>query len=118
MGKHTIYINEKLESEIRDVANKIGCSLTDVVRKRLDTSSTKFQSEIRLKKMEDKIDAIYSLLDLLAGEVGYIAGATRASTKSIEHIKIEGATFENHVRRTASALRKNFEAQEPIEEGA
>lgn len=109
MGKHTIYINEKLENEIRDVANKIGCSLTDVVRKRLETSSEKLQAEVRLKNMEEKIDAIFSLFDLLSGEIAYISGATRASTKSIDDICEEATRFENAVRRTAVALRKNFE---------
>lgn len=117
MGKQSIYLNDKFEDEIRNVAMKEGRSVSEVIKHRIESNFKYHQHDQRLKKMEEKINAIYSLLDLLAGELGYVAGAMRASTKSIEHVKLEGATYENHVRRTASALRKNFEAEDPIEEG-
>jgi len=109
MGKHTIYLNQKLEDEIRDLATKEGWSLTDIIRKRLENASRQDRYHQKVESLENKVDAIYALLDLLAGEIGYTAGATRASTRTYGDIVREGLLSESYLKSTASALKKNFE---------
>ena len=109
MKRYTIYINDKLDDEFRELSQLEGRSLNDLIRSRLETSLKMSRHEGRLQKIENKIDAIYSLLDFLAGDIGYMSGATRISTKSIEHIKEEGLNHEAYVRRVSSALKTNFE---------
>lgn len=109
MGKHTIYLSDKLETEIRATAQKEGWSLTDVVRKRLETGAAQLQYQQKVENLEKKIDIIYALIDLTAGDMGYVIGATRASTCTIEDIAHEGHKHESYVKRIAAALKINFE---------
>lgn len=114
MHRHTIYISDELELEIQAVARKEGWRISDVIRRRLELASSNLQYQQKVIRLEKKIDAIYALLHLQAGDFGYMSGSTRISTKSIEHIKKEGTNRESYMRRVASELKAIFEQSEPF----
>lgn len=108
MGKQSIYLNDKIEDEIRAIAQKEKRAVSDVICTILAQSfETERQTE-DLKKIEDKIEAIYMLVDLIVSEIGYVIGATRASTKSIETISREGEAYVSYLQRISAALKMNF----------
>lgn len=112
MKRYTVYLNEQLDGELRDISEREGTSLNELLRRRLETSLRASRSEIRIKTLEGKVDAIYAVLDLMAGELGYVAGATRASTKNHEQIRNEGVLLESHIKRITTVLSKSFERDE------
>lgn len=122
MGKQSIYLNDQYEDEVRDLAMKEGCSISEIIRRSVESNLKNKRHDESIKKLErklnnveDKVDALFSLFDLLSGEIAYISGATRASTKSIDDICQEATRFENSVRRMVTALRKNFERNDCVE---
>lgn len=108
MGKHTIYLNDKLEGEMRSISNKEGWSLSDVISKHLDIALSQIQSQQKIIHLENKIKALYELVEVLAVEIGYVAGATRASTKSIEEIAREGIAYETYMQKVSSRLKGDY----------
>lgn len=106
MAKQTIYLKDEIEDKIREVSNNEGRPISEIIRRRIEAS---FKQEELVNRLEKKIDAIFSMFELLSCELGYIAGATRASTKNMEGIRHEGEKFENIVRHTTSILKKGFE---------
>lgn len=112
MGKQSIYLNDKFEDEVRNIASQEGSSISDVIRRRVEWSFTFERKEAHLQKLEEKIEAIYALLSKLAGGLGYLVGATKESTKSYEKIRLEGTAYEEEMKLLLSLLRKNFAEEE------
>lgn len=109
MAKQTIYLKDAIEDKIREVANREGRPVSEVIRRRVESS---FRQEELIDRLESKIDSIYAALQFLSADFGYTAGAMRASTRSIEAVRIEGATHENTVKHTIHALGKTFQEKQ------
>ena len=105
MPKYTVYLNRDLDEEIRSVASKQGQHLTEVLRRRIQSHA----SQDKLDVLGEKIDAVFSLLELVIGDLGYIAGATRAGTKNVDSALKEGGFYENRFKSVASTLKRVFE---------
>lgn len=113
MSKFTIYLSDRLERDIRAASRESGFSMTEVLRKRIQAS----YMEQNIERIEDKIDAIFALMELILGDVGYIAGATRAGTKNHEAASKEGAYYEAQFRRNAATARRIFSTNHKSEMG-
>lgn len=111
MPKYTVYLDDAQDREVRAAANATGSTFTEVIRKRLQASST----NQKIKRVEDKLDALFGLFELVIGDVGYVAGATRAGTKNHEAATKEGAYFEAQFRRSAAAAKRVFHSGENAE---
>lgn len=105
MSKQTIYLKDDIEDKIREVSNREGRPISEVIRRRVESS---FRQEELIDRLESKIDSIYAALQFLSADLGYTAGAMRASTRGMEAVRIEGATHENTVKQTISSLGQKF----------
>ena len=109
LAKQTIYLKNELEDRIRAISSREGKPISEVIRQRLESS---FEQESLIERLENKVDAIFATLHLLAGDIGYVAGATRASTKSYENIFGEGSNQEQTILNTLNVLSKQFIGRE------
>jgi hypothetical protein len=113
MPKYTVYLDDQADREIRAVAKSTGNSFNEVIRKRIQSST----SNLRFEILEDKLDALFALFELIVGDIGYIAGATRAGTKNLEVASKEGGYYEAQFRRTVAAVKRIFERNREQERG-
>ena len=113
MPKYTVYLDDALDRDIRCIAQAHGSSLTETIRRRIQSHS----AETKLQVLEDKVDAVFAILELVIGDIGYMAGATRAGTKNVESALKEGGFYETQFRRAVSTLKRVFERSETTERG-
>ncbi len=113
MPKRTVYLDDALDTEVQNTARATGRNFAEIIRRRVREGSR----EDKFDALNSKTEAIFSLLEFVAGEIGFIAGATRSGTKTVESALKEGGYYEHHFRTTAKAFRRSFERLQNPEEG-
>lgn len=111
MIKHTIYLQIAHYEELTRTAKRLGIGLNDVIRNRLNQDS----SSAEIQKIAPKIDSIFALLDYIAGDLGFVVGATRAGCRSSEKHTREGEFYEANYKRIAGSMKPLFELKETQE---
>jgi hypothetical protein len=101
MARHTIYIDDTFDAEIREAAQRLNVSISEMLKRRISEAST----ETRILFVEQKLDAMFALLDFIVSDLGYVVGATRAGSKSNEKLFREGQIYEESFRRMSTSLR-------------
>ena len=111
MGKHRVYIREHLETVYEKEANRLGITTAEVIRLRLEAISTTLETKHlrdEITQCQKTILVVFQLLENLGGEVGFLSGATRASTKNSDNLTREGTLLETHFKRLATALKRGL----------
>ena len=104
MPKHSVYLEDDLDHEIRVHAKQLGVSISEVLRHRIRTGSHASRSGI----MEIKIDAIFRILDSIVGDLGYVVGATRAGSRNIQQLTSEAELYQGSFRRITDSFASIF----------
>ena len=111
MAKHRIYIREDIEALLEKEARRRGMSPKDLLRIRVEAMSTESQiSQLReeIEHCHRALMGAFQLLEALSGEVGFLAGTTRAGTKKHEDLTREGVLLETHFKRLAGGIRRGI----------
>ena len=117
MASHRIYIREDIETLLQKDARRRGVTPRDLIRMRVEAMSAAFEIE-RLREeiahCQRTATGNFQMLESLSGELGFLAGATRANIKDKEVLNREGVLLETHFKRLAASIKKGLlEPQEP-----
>jgi len=105
MSKQSIYLDDYFETKIRNIAQKEGRSISEVIRKRVEMSFEYERKKISVQNLENQINAVYAVLEILAGEVAYVSGATVESTKSHENIHLAALRNSEKIQKVINLIR-------------
>jgi hypothetical protein len=105
MARHSIYIDDSLDADIRQASQRLNLSISEVIKRRICKTST----ETRILFVEQKLDAVFALLDFVIADLGYVVGATRAGSKANEKLFREGQIYEESFRRMSTSLRAAYQ---------
>ena len=117
MAKHRVYVREHLEPALQQEASRRGVEPAAVLSSRvnvmLEGIADNYKPESILAKiaaLEERIEALFSLVEIAAVYVGHVSGVMRASTKNNEPLAQAGAQYEASVREQATALKGRVKA--------
>ncbi len=99
MATYSVYLKQEAELELVSSAKKLGISPIDLIRNRIAQGAETNQT----KAANRKLDAMFLILETLAREIGYTAGATRSGTVDSERLSRAGVERE---KQTLEALRQ------------
>jgi hypothetical protein len=111
MVRQSLYIDKDLNNELRIIARAHGLTINDVIRRRLRQQ----KSDAPLREIEKKIDAVFTLLNFIVGDLGFVVGATRAGCKTSEKHAREGEFYETNFKTLGNSLKANIDTNQTNE---
>ena len=105
MASFTVYLPLKDSEELKKTAAKRGITPNRLLRLRLK-AAIRTEQQMRL---ESRLEAIYSLLEIMLPEIGYTGGANRAASASISAAVQRGNEIEADLKRSAAQIRARLE---------
>ena len=105
MPSFTIYLPAKESEELKKAAAKRRITPGHLLRLRLK-AAIRTEHQMRL---ESRLEAIYSLLELLIPEIGYTGGANRAASASVPTAVQRGNEIEATLKKSAAHIRARLE---------
>lgn len=107
MTTYSVYVRGEADDALRKEARNLGITPIELIKKRLDLATQSTSNHA----IETKIDALFFLLEMVATEVGYTSGATRAASASAPAAVSRGNEFESNLKKAIAQVRSRLEKQ-------
>ena len=104
MPSYSIYVRSEENNSLKRDAKSQGLTPVELIKKRLEQPP----KDKGFIAVQAKLDALFLLLEMLATEIGYTSGATRAASASISKAVNEGVALEASLKRAAQTLRQQL----------
>lgn len=104
----SIFLNDTVVAELNKNAKKLGTSIQDLIRMRINHGSV----EQSLNDLDRKVDAALELIELSATASGFTLGASRASIENHASLLESAETTDRETKKQIRKIKQLYKIDE------